>query len=85
MRSRNSAQVLECLPGGLYDFFHHDAHQEMPATGIMAYDPNVKSDHRAAVRRRFHWLGIDCKLINKQADRMSEMVPHHTVVPDGKS
>ncbi len=76
--------LYACLIGGGHYFFHNDADQETPTTGIMSYDLNVKNNHRAAVRKRLKWLGIACQTINKQVSRQPEMTPQNDVIIEGK-
>ena len=76
--------LYACLLGGGHYFFHNDADQETPTTGIMAYDPNVKGGQHAAVDGRLRWLGIACQLMNQQVSQLSEMTPRNDVILNGK-
>ncbi|MAD79983.1 MAG: hypothetical protein QGG71_17135 [Pirellulaceae bacterium] len=76
--------LYACLLGGGHYFFHNDADQETHATGIMAYDSNVKDSQHAAVRTRLRWLGIACRLLNEHTDQLLEMTPRNDVLLDGK-
>jgi hypothetical protein len=74
--------LYACLLGGGHYFFHNDANQETPTTGIMSYDPNVQNVRRASVRERLRWLGIACRVMNKQVKRTPQMRPQNDVVRD---
>lgn len=75
--------LYACLFGGGHYFFHNDAGQETPTTGIMAYDARVKGANHAAVRERLRWLGIACRIINRQQSRLPKMTPRNDVILDG--
>lgn len=76
--------VYACLLGGGHYFFHNDADQETPTTGIMTYDPNVKDDRPEAVRARLRWLGIACQALNTRVTPSSEMTPANDVIRQGE-
>ncbi|MCP4785505.1 MAG: hypothetical protein GY903_20110 [Fuerstiella sp.] len=75
--------LYACLLGGGHYFFHNDADQETPTTGIMSYDPNVKDNHRASVHERLRWLGVACQVMNEQVSQMSNMTPRNDVIREG--
>ncbi len=75
--------LYACLFAGGHYFFHNDADQETPATGIMSYDPHVKNSRRESVRRRLHWLGVACRVMNERVGRLSDMTPRNEVIREG--
>lgn len=69
------------LLGGGHFFFHNDAEQETPQTGIMGYDPHVIGGDVGAERRG--WLGQACRFLNGEAADLDRMAPHNELAPDG--
>ncbi len=75
--------LYACVLGGGHYFFHNDADQETPTTGIMIYDPNVKNGRREAVRERLRWLGIACGLMNERVRERRGLRPSNELLVDG--
>lgn len=69
------------LLGGGHFFFHNDADQETPQTGVMGYDPHVVGGYVGTERRR--WLGHACRFLNDEVVNLDRMAPHNELAPDG--
>lgn len=72
-----------CLTGGGHYFFHDDAGQETPQTGIMGYDPHVVGGNTGMIRRK--WLGYASRFFNEQVRFLDALTPHDELVVAGQA
>jgi len=69
------------LLGGGHFFFHADADQETPQTGIMGYDSNVPGGDRGMDKR--DWLGHASRFFAEQVLDLDSTAPHDELARGG--
>ena len=70
-----------CLIGGGHFFYHNDAGQETPQTGIMGYDLHVEGGDKGMTRR--DWLGHASRFFNERLRHLDEMAPANHLILEG--
>lgn len=70
----------QAIGGGHY-FFHNDAGQETPRTGVMGYDPNIPGGDKATYKR--DWLGHASRFFNEEISELDAMAPRNDLTSDG--